>query len=85
MIYKDNDDKLHGFSIELHHVIKLILEFCDIYGIDMEKELIDKINYNSTRLRDYRKMGNSILLEEDSTKVFNEMLIQGYGMYKKNR
>lgn len=81
-IYKDNDGKLHGVSIELHHVIKLILEFCDIYGIDMEKELIDKINYNSTRPRDYRKMGNPTLLEEDFTKVFNEMLIQGYGMYK---
>lgn len=81
-VYKDNDGKLHGVSIELHHVIKIILEFCEIYGIDMEKELIDKINYNSTGPRDYRKMGKTSLLEEDSTKVFNEMLIQGYGMYQ---
>lgn len=81
-VYIDENGSKHGVPIELHNVIKLILEFCDIYGINMEKELIDKINYNSTRPRDYRKMGNSDLLEVSYDKVYNEMLQQGYGMYK---
>lgn len=47
-VYKDNDGKLHGVSIELHQVIKIILEFCDIYGIDMEKEKpVNKLYYRS--------------------------------------
>ena len=62
--------------------MKLILEFCDIYGIDMRKELIDKINYNNSRPKDYRKIGNSELLETDTNRVYRQMLQSGYGMYK---
>lgn len=74
--------KQSSVSLELHSVIKLILEFCDIYGINMEKELIDKINYNNSRPKDYRKMGQSELLETDPNKVFRELLSSGWGMYK---
>ena len=69
-------------SSALHSVIKLVLEFCDIYGIDMEKELINKINYNNSRPKDYRKIGQSDLLETDKHKVYSELLSNGYGMYK---
>ena len=69
-------------SLALHSVIKLVLEFCDIYEIDIEKELINKINYNNSRPKDYRKIGQSDLLETDEHKVYNELLSNGYGMYK---
>lgn len=81
-IYTDESGEKRGVPLELHHVIKLILEFCDIYGIDMEKELIDKINYNNSRPKDYRKIGKEQLFETDERKVFTEMLKNGYGMYK---
>lgn len=80
--YVDENGKKRSVSLELHAVIKLILEFCEIYGIDMEKELIAKIAYNNSRPKDYRKMGNEKLLETDSNKVYREMLQKGYGMYK---
>lgn len=38
--YVDESGRPRSVSLELHAVIKLILEFCDIYGIDMEKELV---------------------------------------------
>lgn len=76
------DGKTHSTPRELHHVIKLILEFCDVCEIDMEKELIDKINYNNSRPRGYRKIGSYELLETDPDKVMNEALNFGYGMYK---
>lgn len=81
-IYVDESGKKRGVSIELHRIIKLVLEFCDIYGIDMQKNLIDKINYNNSRPKDYRKIGKEELLETDERKVFTEMLRKGYGMYK---
>ena len=66
---------------ELHIVIKLILEFCEIYGIDMEKELIKKIEYNNSRPIGYRQIGDG-LLETDYNKVYNELLKMGHGYYK---
>lgn len=80
-IYEDESGNKHGVPIELHKIIKHILAFCDIYGIDMEHELIAKLNYNSTRPRDYRKMGSSELLETNPNKVLTEMLGKGFGMY----
>lgn len=80
--YIDESGKERSVSIELHEVIKRILEFCEVCGINIEKELIDKINYNNSRPKDYRKMGNEQLLETDPNKVYREMLQQGYGMYK---
>lgn len=80
--YTDESGTKRSVSQELHSVIKLVLEFCDIYGIDMEKELIDKINYNNSRPKDYRKIGNEELLETDPNKVFRQLLSKGYGMYK---
>ena len=81
-LYVDESGRPRSVSMELHAVIKLVLEFCDIYGIDMERELIDKINYNNTRPKDYRKMGQAELLETDPNKVFRTLLSKGWGMYK---
>ena len=67
---------------DLHSVIKLVLEFCDVCGINMEKELISKINYNNSRPKDYRKIGHEVLLETDKEKVYSELLSKGFGMYK---
>lgn len=78
----DKNGQSQSVAIELHSVIKLIIEFCEIYGIDMEKNLINKINYNSTRPKDYRKVGTPQLPETDSRKVFSELLSKGFGMYK---
>lgn len=80
--YIDESGIERSVSLELHAVIKLILEFCDIYEIDMEKELVDKINYNNSRPKDYRKMGQEELLETDPNKVFRQLLSKGWGMYK---
>ena len=55
------DGKPHGVSTELHEVINSVLFYCDLFHINMEKELIDKINYNNTRPYDYRKMGQGLL------------------------
>ncbi len=80
--YIDESGKERSVSRELHAVIKLVLEFCEIYGINMEKELIDKINYNNSRPKDYRKMGQAELLETDPDEVYKSLLARGYGMYK---
>ena len=48
----------------------------------MEQNLINKINYNNTRPKDYRKVGTTQLLETDSRKIFRELLSKGFGMYK---
>ena len=68
--------------MELHFVIKRILEVCDVLGIDFEKELKDKIVFNNSRPKDYRKIGSPELLETDENKVYSEMLHSGFGMYK---
>lgn len=81
-IHIDEKGNTCSVATELHCVIKLVLEFCDIYGIDMEKELTDKINFNQSRPKDYRKMGQEELLETDRNQVFREMLRSGYDMYK---
>ncbi len=80
--YVGENGREQSVSLELYAVIKLILEFCDIYEINMEKELIDKINYNNSRPKDYRKMGQEELLETDRNRVFRELLANGYGAYK---
>lgn len=77
-IYEDERGQKRGVPLELHSVMKSVLEFCDIYGIDMEKELINKINYNNSRPKDYRKIGKPELLETDPSKVFRETLKYGW-------
>lgn len=76
-----NDGITHSTPKELHKVIKLVLEFCDIYGIDMEHELISKINYNNSRPKGYRKIGDDKLLVTDESTVMSELLESGHGMY----
>ncbi len=80
--YIDEQGKVCNAIHELHCVIKLILEFSDIYGIDMEKELIAKIDFNNSRPKDYRKMGQKELLDTDPNEIYNSLLAQGYGFYK---
>ncbi len=77
-----DDGETHSTPKELHKVIKLILEFCDIYRIDMEKELIAKINYNNLRPRNYRKIGSPELEETAEDKVYDMAVAAGYGLYK---
>ena len=77
-----DDGITHSISKELHEVIKLVLEFCDIYGIDIEKVLIDKINYNKNRPKDYRKIGSEELLETDRDTIMDRALEMGNGAYK---
>lgn len=80
--YVDEHGKVCSAVHELHCVIKLILEFSDIYGIDMGKELIAKIDFNNSRPKDYRKIGQKELLDTDPNEIYNSLLTQGYGFYK---
>ena len=77
-----DDNKPHSVKNELHEVIKLVLEFCDIYNIDIEKELRRKIEYNKNRPKDYRKMGTPTLLEINQDKLMARALNMGNGSYK---
>ena len=77
----DNGETV-GVKEELHEVIRQILAYCDIFEINMEKELIDKINYNNSRPKDYRKMGQAELLETDPQKIEQGLLRHGLGWYK---
>lgn len=81
-IFMDEMGNKKGVSLELHFVIKRILEVCDVWQIDFEKELKAKIDFNNSRPKDYRKIGNSELLETDFKTVRQEMLASGFGMYK---
>lgn len=81
-IFIDEYGNKKGVSLELHFIIKRILEVCDVFGINFEKELKDKITFNNSRPKDYRKIGNPELLETDESKVYSEMLHSGFGMYK---
>lgn len=81
-VFIDEDGNKKGVPLELHFVIKRILEVCDVLGIDFEKELKDKIVFNNSRPKDYRKIGSPELLETDENKVYREMLHSGFGMYK---
>lgn len=70
-IYTDENGEKRGLPLELHYIIKEIMTFCDINGIDIQKEIINKNKYNSTRPKGYRKVG-----EEDfdinKRKIFEE-------------
>ena len=77
-----DDNKPHSVVNELHEVLKLVLEFCDIYHIDIPKELRRKIDYNKNRPKDYRKMGTNTPLEIDRDKLMARALNMGNGAYK---
>lgn len=47
--YKDPGDKPEGVPSELADVVIRIGDFCQIYGIDLEKAIIEKMAYNKTR------------------------------------
>lgn len=81
-IFTDCDGNVKGVPLELHFVLKRILEVCEVFGINFEKELIDKIRFNGSRPAKYRVVGDSELLETDYEKVYQELLKAGFGMYK---
>ena len=82
MLLKIIDENVKGVPLELHFVLKRILEVCEVFGINFEKELIDKIRFNGSRPAKYRIVGDSELLETDYEKVHQELLKAGFGMYK---
>ena len=61
-------------SYQLHRIIKVVLEFCYIYGIDIDKELRRKIDYNNSRPYKYRTIGSSDLPEPNRDKIHRELL-----------
>ena len=63
----------------LNEVIRRILEVCEVWGIDFEKELNDKIEYNNSRPKDYRKMGDEQPLDTNPHSVFCALLGNGWG------
>ena len=81
-VFIDEDGNKKGVPLELHFVIKRILEVCDVFKIDFERELRAKIAFNNSRPKDYRKIGSTELLNTDRDSVYSEMLKSGFGMYK---
>lgn len=47
--YYQEDGKPEGIPAELADVIIRVLDLCEYYGIDMEKAVIEKHQYNITR------------------------------------
>lgn len=47
--YYQEDGKPEGVPAELADVIIRVLDLCEYYGIDMEKAVIEKHQYNITR------------------------------------
>ena len=51
-----NLDGKDGFKEELGDAIQRILHLCGVFGIDVEKEILKKIEDNQSRLWDWDKM-----------------------------
>lgn len=81
-VYENEDGSKSSVPLILHEVIKRILEVCEVWGIDFEKELNDKIEYNNSRPKDYRKMGSGQPLDTNPHSVFCDLLRNGWGAYK---
>lgn len=69
-VYENEDGSKSSVPLILHEVIRRILEVCDVWGIDFEKELNDKIEYNNSRPKDYRKMGDGEPLDTNPHSVY---------------
>lgn len=54
-----NMDGKDGFKEELGDVIIRVLHLCGIFGIDIEKEILQKMNYNQDRVWDFSKMNET--------------------------
>lgn len=51
-----NIDGKDGFKEELGDAVQRILHLCGIFGIDIEKEILKKIDYNKYREWNWEKM-----------------------------
>jgi NTP pyrophosphatase (non-canonical NTP hydrolase) len=56
---KDDIDGDHGFKRELGDAVQRILHLCGIFGIDLEDEIMKKINSNKNRKWDWKKLNES--------------------------
>ena len=73
--FKDNEEsKELSISEPLHLIIKLILTFADIWGIDMEQEVKAKMKYNATRPLKYRTVGTHKLLKTGIPEICYEFM-----------
>lgn len=58
--YRHNDmDGDDGFKRELGDAIQRILHLCGIFEIDIEKEIVKKLDSNKNRKWDWKKMNES--------------------------
>ncbi len=51
-----NMDGKDGFKEELADVMLRVIHLCGIFGIDIESEMLKKIEFNKTRIWDFEKM-----------------------------
>ncbi len=56
---KDNLDGKDGFNEELGDVIQRVLHLCGIFGIDIEKEVLKKIEENKNRNWDWKNLNET--------------------------
>ena len=54
------NDLKDDISKKLHEIIRLVLEFCYAYGIDIDSEVCKKIDYNGSRPFGYRRIGTPV-------------------------
>ena len=61
---QNNLEKFNGLeddiSKKLHEIIRLVLEFCYAYGINIDSEVCKKIDYNGSRPFGYRRIGTPV-------------------------
>jgi NTP pyrophosphatase (non-canonical NTP hydrolase) len=57
-MYLEGERKPTGFGVELADAVIRILDICGIYGIDLEKVLMEKMEFNKTR--SYRHGGKTV-------------------------
>ncbi len=56
---KDNLDGKDGFNEELGDVVQRVLHLCGIFGIDIEKEILKKIEANKNRNWDWENLNET--------------------------
>jgi NTP pyrophosphatase (non-canonical NTP hydrolase) len=60
--YRHNDlDGEHGFNRELGDAVQRILHLCGIFGIDIEKEIMTKLDSNKNRQWDKDNMNEKFV------------------------
>jgi NTP pyrophosphatase (non-canonical NTP hydrolase) len=59
-----NIDGKDGFKEELGDVVQRILHLCGIFGIDIEAEILKKVEFNKDRVWNFDKMNEKNSLEK---------------------